>query len=648
MTQKERMLATVRGEMPDMLPFVPRIDLWFHSNKKRGTLPEKYRDAKSADEIAISEGWALHKVILEFMSFGEDAIIDRCLGIYRVPTQGFVSRLSRDVDRRVERRGDEFHVEYKTPLGNVSGTFVFTETMRRSGISEPWTKEHVLKTPEDYKILGFIFENMIVEPAYDKFTSWSEEIGENGMPVAYALTAGSPMHHIMKLLVDSTDFYYRYKDQEKEMSYLATRIGVYFDKVIEVMSRSPADVVLMGANFDAMLTYPPFFKKQILPWLKKASDIFHRNNKLLLCHPDGENKGLMDILYESGMDIADSVCPFPMTKISIAEYYDRWSDKITIIGGIPSNMMLEESASDAEFEEFMETLFRAIAPGSRFILGVADTVPPDASFERLQYIQEMVQAHGKLPLKNNKILPEKSNTLEVKRVNSTAPDEVMPEESNHFSPLPHCMEIRESVLVGDGEKTVALVKASLEQNVDPQRLLNECLLQPMDVIGEKFTNGTVFIPEVLLSARALNGSMLLLEPVLAEQGGGKKQRPLVLIGTVKGDMHDIGKNIVGIMLRSVGFRVKDLGVNISPKTFVEEVAAEKPALLALSALLTTTMPQFKTVITEIERAGLRDQIKIMVGGAPVSENYARSVGADAYGADAGQAAANAKQLCKMN
>lgn len=210
------------------------------------------------------------------------------------------------------------------------------------------------------------------------------------------------------------------------------------------------------------------------------------------------------------------------------------------------------------------------------------------------------------------------------------------------------MEIRESVLVGDGEKTVALVKASLEQNVDPQRLLNECLLQPMDVIGEKFTNGTVFIPEVLLSARALNGSMLLLEPVLAEQGGGKKQRPLVLIGTVKGDMHDIGKNIVGIMLRSVGFRVKDLGVNISPKTFVEEVAAEKPALLALSALLTTTMPQFKTVITEIERAGLRDQIKIMVGGAPVSENYARRVGADAYGADAGQAAANAKQLCKMN
>jgi len=648
MTQKERMLAAVRGEMPDMLPFAPRIDLWFHSNKERGTLPEKYRNAKSADEIALSEGWALHNVILEFMSFGEDAIIDRCLGIYRIPTQGFVSKLSRKVERLVKRQGDEFHVEYKTPVGNVSGIFIFTEEMRRSGISEPWTKEHVLKTRADYKTLGFIFENMIVEPAYSEFTSWSERIGENGMPVAYALTAGSPMHHIMKLLVDSTDFYYRHKDQKEEMSYLAESIGVYFDKVIDVMAESPAEVILVGANFDAMLTYPPFFEKQILPWLQKASKKFHQNDKLLLCHPDGENKGLMDMLYKSGMDIADSICPYPMTKISIGEYYQRWSDKVAIIGGIPSNMMLEESASNAEFEEFIETLFQAITPGARFILGVADTVPPDASFERLQYIQEMVQAHGKLPLKKNKILLEKSITLEEKRVTTPAPDEVRSEETDHFVPLPHCMEIRESVLVGDGEKTVALVKASLEQNVDPQRLLNECLLQPMDVIGEKFTNGTVFIPEVLLSARALNESMLLLEPVLGRQGDGRKQSPLVLLGTVKGDMHDIGKNIVGIMFRSVGFRVKDLGVNVTKETFIEEVAAEKPEILALSALLTTTMREFKNVIEGIERAGLRDQIKIMVGGAPVSEKYAISVGADAYGADAGQAAARAKQLCKIN
>jgi hypothetical protein len=236
MTQKERMLAAVRGKTPDMLPFAPRIDLWFHSNKERGTLPEKYRNAKSADEIALSEGWALHKIILEFMSFGEDAIIDRCLGVYRIPTQGFVSKLSGDIERLVKRQGDEFHVEYKTPVGNVSGIFIFTEEMRRSGISEPWTKEHVLKTRADYKTLGFIFENMIVEPAYSEFTSWSERIGENGMPVAYALTAGSPMHHIMKLLVDSTDFYYRHKDQKEEMSYLAESIGVYFDKVIDVMA----------------------------------------------------------------------------------------------------------------------------------------------------------------------------------------------------------------------------------------------------------------------------------------------------------------------------------------------------------------------------------------------------------------------------
>jgi corrinoid protein of di/trimethylamine methyltransferase len=647
MTPKEKMLAAARGEMADTLAFAPRIDLWFQANKERGTLPEKYRHVKNADEIALSEGWALHKVILEFMSFGEDAIIDRCLGIYRIPTQGFISKLSKDVERLVEKKGDEYHIEYKTPVGSVSGTFIYTDAMRRSGISEPWAKEHVLKTPEDYKTLGFIFENLIVEPAYEAFTRWSDGIGENGLPVAYALTAGSPMHHIMKLLVDSTDFYYRYKDQKKEMLYLAEKIGVYFNKVIDVMAKSPADVILVGANFDAMLTYPPFFKEQILPWVKKAADKFHHNNKLLICHPDGENKGLMDLLYESGMDIADSVCPYPMTKISIAEYYQRWSDKITIFGGIPSNMMLLDSASDAEFEAYMEMLFKAISPGKRFIFGIADTVAPDASFERLQRIQELVLAHGKLPLKANSTLPEASTPLEKTPTKAPAQKEVQPEATNQSTRLPHCAEIREAVLAGDNEKTVALVKASLAENVDPQKLLNECLLQPMDIIGEKFTNGTVFIPEVLLSARTLNEAMMLLEPVLASQRGGREKSPLVLLGTIKGDMHDIGKNIVGIMFRSVGFRVKDLGINVSAKTFVEQVAAEKPQILALSALLTTTMPEFKNVIEEIKRAGLRDQVKIMVGGAPVSEQYAKSVGADAYGADAGQAAAIAKKLCKM-
>lgn len=642
MTPKQKMLSAARGQMPDCLPFAPRIDLWFSANKMRGTLPERYRNARSADEIALGEGWALHKVVLEFMEYGEEAVSDRLLGIYRIPTQGFVTSLPDDVDKVIEKRGDEYHVKYITPQGTATGCFVFSDEMRRSGISMPWIKEHLIKEEADYQAVGYIFENMKAEAAFGEYRRWAEAIGENGLPVLYALTAGSPMHHIMKILMDSTDFYYRHRDQERLIAGLAEQIGVYFRKVYDVIAQSPADVALVGANFDDMLTYPPFFETHIMPWLQEAAEKLHAKNKLMLCHTDGENHGLMNLLHESGMDVAEAVCPHPMTKVTIGEYYRRWSDRITIFGGIPSNLLLKETTSDDQFEKYLADLFPAIAPGARFILGVADTTPPDASIERLQRIHELVGRQGRLPLEKKVFAPAPAEALPEGRGEAAMPEA---KPAGPAAELPFCMEIRNAVMSGDSNRSVSLVKQAMERRVDPEQLLKECLLAPMDIIGEKFTDGTVFIPEVLLSARALNEAMVLVEPALASRRTTGEKSPLVLIATVKGDLHDIGKNLVGIMIRSVGFRVKDLGVNIAAATFVEQVAAEKPDILALSALLTTTMPEFKNVIQALESAGLRDKVKIMVGGAPVTEQYARSVGADAYGADAGQAAAKAKLLC---
>jgi corrinoid protein of di/trimethylamine methyltransferase len=640
MNLKQRMLAAARGQMPDAIPFAPRIDIWFHANKARGTLPGRYRNAKSADEIALSEGWGLHKVIMEFMDHGEDAIIDRVLGVYRIPTQGFVTKLPDDVERIVEKRAGEYRVRYRTPKGTVSGCFVYTDDMRRSGVSDPWIKEHILKEVSDYPAIGYLFENMKVEPAFAGYKRWADGIGTNGIAVAYALTSGSPMHHIMKALVDSTDFYYRHRDQENEVLGLAEQIGVYFRKVFDVVAQCPADVVLVGANFDDMLTYPPFYEKHIMPWLQEASEKLHANHKLMLSHTDGENYGLMDLIKESGIDVAEAVCPYPMTKVSIAEYYRKWCDKLTIFGGIPSNLLLKETTTDETFRQYVEDLFQAVAPGSRFILGVGDTTPPDACFERLQYIQEAFKTRGILPLKKNtSVFAVSESAQESREVSSRTA--LSPET---VSSLPYCAEIKEAVMTGDSKKTVQLVHQAMEQQVNLDRLLQECLLAPMDIIGEKFSDGTVFIPEVLLSARALNEAMLLLEPALAKNTQQEKAR-LVLLGSVAGDLHDIGKNLVGIMLRAVGFKVKDMGINVSAKTFVDQVAAEKPHILALSALLTTTMPEFRKVIEGLEKAGLRDKVKIMVGGAPVTEQYAKSIGADAYGADAGQAVAKAKQIC---
>jgi 5-methyltetrahydrofolate--homocysteine methyltransferase len=163
----------------------------------------------------------------------------------------------------------------------------------------------------------------------------------------------------------------------------------------------------------------------------------------------------------------------------------------------------------------------------------------------------------------------------------------------------------------------------------------------MDVIGTRFTDGTVFIPEVLFSARAMNNGLKLLEPYLATSNVKRGGR--VLIGTVLGDLHDIGKNMVLSMMKGTGFEVIDMGVNVSTDIIVEQVREHRPDVLALSALLTTTMPQMKEVIEALAAAGLRDDVKVIVGGAPVNQMFADQIGADGYAQDAGQAVTLAKE-----
>jgi len=172
----------------------------------------------------------------------------------------------------------------------------------------------------------------------------------------------------------------------------------YFEQLFKAFEDSPAEVILFGANYDEMITYPPFFKDHILPWLQRCAERLHAKGKLLLCHCDGENEGLLDLIADSGMDIAEAICPKPMTKCTIAEVKKRLRGKVTIFGGVPSVALLENSMSEAEFEKFMKNLFREIAPGYRFILGVSDTTPPDAKFERLLRITEMAKEWGKLPM----------------------------------------------------------------------------------------------------------------------------------------------------------------------------------------------------------------------------------------------------------
>jgi len=203
-------------------------------------------------------------------------------------------------------------------------------------------------------------------------------------------------------------------------------------------------------------------------------------------------------------------------------------------------------------------------------------------------------------------------------------------------------QLSNAVIAGNAPEVMALTEAALADGLAPGTIVNNGLIAAMGVVGERFGRGEIYVPEMLLSARAMQMALAILEPLMAK--ADIVSRGTVVIGTVKGDVHDIGKNIVAIMLKGSGFTVHDLGVDVSAERFVEAIQEFQPDLIGLSTLLTTTMPAMKTVIEAIDNAGVRDQVKVMVGGAPVTEDFARTIGADGYGRDAGEAAEQAKQL----
>ena len=199
-----------------------------------------------------------------------------------------------------------------------------------------------------------------------------------------------------------------------------------------------------------------------------------------------------------------------------------------------------------------------------------------------------------------------------------------------------------AIVEGDMKAAVAEVQTLLDQGVSPQAIMEKHLIPAMGDVGEKFEANEYFVPELLIAGRAMQESMKILNPLLAQTGVEKVGR--VVIGTVQGDLHDIGKNLVASMLEGGGFEVIDLGVDVSPDKFVEAAKAKNGTIVALSALLTTTMPQMKKVIEALSNAGLAGATKVMIGGAPVTADFAKEIGADGYSENASTAVTLAKQL----
>ncbi len=203
-------------------------------------------------------------------------------------------------------------------------------------------------------------------------------------------------------------------------------------------------------------------------------------------------------------------------------------------------------------------------------------------------------------------------------------------------------KISEELQKGNYQEVPKLVQQALDARIPPGKILSDGLVAGMDIVGDKFRRDELFMPEVLISAKAMQAGMDILRPKLIEAGA--KLAGKIVLGTVKGDLHDIGKNLVGMLMEGAGFQVIDLGIDVSSEKFVEAVRSQEPNLLGLSALLTTTMPKMKEVTESLVEAGMRNSVKVIIGGAPVTEKFAKDIGADGYAPDAASAVEKARGL----
>jgi len=307
-----------------------------------------------------------------------------------VKNQPYLVRF-RKTQRIVQRDGDRTRVIYRHPRGELSARLRYDEGMRRAGITLQHVEESVVKSADDYPVLAAIFEDLVVEADQSRYQQHRAQIGEAGVAVALATVAASPVHHLLKEVVPYDRLYFDLYDHPDVIADTAQAMAPFQKQVIAACAQSDAEVILYGANYDLMVTPPPFFEQHVAPWLKQAADTLHAAGKLLLTHTDGENLRLNHFYVECGVDVADSVCPAPMTKLSLADYRRDFGTRPAIWGGLCSVSVLPESMSDEQFEAHVDDAIAAVGDGRGIVFSIADTTPPGASLERIRRIGEKLE-----------------------------------------------------------------------------------------------------------------------------------------------------------------------------------------------------------------------------------------------------------------
>lgn len=394
MTHRESMLAAMRGEAVDRIPWAPRMDLWYIANRAKGTLPEGF-DGLNMVGIAKKLNVACHAVRADFTlpRPPETYLWLRGFGLDMHPDYPFRIEID-DLRVKFEQKSEKYTTTIKTSVGEVTTRVEHTAEMIRNGISLPFIKSYPIRSVDDIEVVGKVFDHLKVIPTPEAYTRFRQRVGDQGVAVAAGLYAASPMHLLLHDMMDMQLFFKYYCSHRDALDRLARCMVPFFEAVLDAVIQTDAEVVYWGSNFDHNITWPNFFAKEIVPWMQKVSKKVHAAGKLFLTHTDGENKALLPLYPDCDFDVAESVCPHPMTTCTLRQIREALRPKTAIWGGIPSVALLEGTMDQNDFNVYLDGVFRELGTGEGLIFGVSDAVAPDSDMSRFDIIRHKIDEFG--------------------------------------------------------------------------------------------------------------------------------------------------------------------------------------------------------------------------------------------------------------
>jgi methanogenic corrinoid protein MtbC1 len=509
-------------------------------------------------------------------------------------------------------KGDGVHTEYGD---RVSREWAHTH----EGVLTNWEKfeKHKWPTVEDMDLSKW--------DAFDK-------ILPKGMKAILLL---GKIYTPAWMYMGAETFFNALEQDEELVAAIINRIGeIQYQTFLRVTEHPCVGAVINPDDIafnTGLLVHPKYLRKYIFPWYKKMGKICREKGIGFIFHSDGDCTEVMEDLIDCGFHGFNPIQPNAM---NIVEVKKKWGKKLCLIGNLNLDSTLTLGTPEDVRAEVYERI-RTIAPGGGYMVSSSNSITDYVPVANMRALLEATYEFGQYPIRLEEGGVQGkfwTSQTKVRKTGTTRVETGLDVEA-----------YAEVLIANDIPKAISMMQQDIDGGTAPQEVVSRGLIPAITIVGEQFQNGQIYIPEMMIAARAMSATLDHFKQRLVGQGEAKKLGTVV-IGTVQGDLHDIGKNLVAMILKGQGFQVEDLGVSVSTAKFVQAVREKKPEILAMSALLTTTMTEMKNTIDALKSAGLRNEVKIIVGGAPVTPAFAAQIGADGNSYDAPGAAKLCREL----